>query len=95
MVWKCGVCETEQFLTLRELMQHINRQHGASRPFHVFCGIDSCPNHYAWYTSFYRHVKRDHSNYYESQMRLHRSKMGQVILFCFPSVRLVVLLKNI
>lgn len=80
MLWKCGICELQEFLSLRELMQHINRQHGSMMPFHIFCGINNCPQGYSSYSAFYKHVRSKHSCLYESHMRLHRSRMSGVIL---------------
>lgn len=81
MLWKCGFCENNEFLTLRELLQHINRQHGSNTSFHIFCGIDECPRGYSVYSSFYKHVRKAHGDYYEENMRLHRSRMMGVQLY--------------
>lgn len=93
MLWKCGVCEKYEVLSLRELLQHINRQHGSNPAFHVFCGIDSCPRGYATYPAFYKHVRKEHANYYESHMRLHRSRMSGVCLIFFWSVKTLIIVQ--
>lgn len=60
MAWKCAICLLVFTLTLRTLLQHINRNHAASPNFHIICGINQCPREYTRFHSFYKHVRKTH-----------------------------------
>lgn len=66
MIWRCVICFVFVGLTLKSLLSHINSAHSRSPDFRVVCGIDGCTKEYRVYNSLWYHIRRTHSEHFDS-----------------------------
>ena len=62
-IWKCVFCFWT-YISLRDLMGHINLHHNDGETFNVMCCIANCSKEFTRYKSFYQHVQRVHINHH-------------------------------
>ena len=63
---KCPICSVFESCRLRYLLLHISRIHGSNQTFSCACPISGCFISFAKYDTLYRHVKKYHSELYNS-----------------------------
>jgi len=64
----CSLCTGRVFSCAKSYLWHLRVRHANDARFRVTCGISGCRNEYDKYSSYYKHLRRKHSDVYLSSL---------------------------
>lgn len=82
--YRCNLCVGYQAVSLRQLLNHMSRNHKSDPNFHVLCGIDGCARTYRVFFSFRNHIVHKHSLAYNTTVSDHEAEQDVNLNGEFP-----------